>query len=74
MFNDLLVAAGLSGSVIALMGGCPLEVRLWIFKIPRDKSWEWPEIKLWNNFVEMQSHFIQESNCHSMWDNTGEKI
>ena len=28
--------------------------------------------EVWNNFIEMQKHFIQESNCHSMWDTTGE--
>ena len=27
----------LSGNVVVFMGGRPLEGRLWIFKIPRDK-------------------------------------
>ena len=44
-YNDLFVAQNLYGNVIALMGDLPLEGRLWTFKIPRDKSWAWTEVK-----------------------------
>ena len=30
-------------------------------------------MKLWNNSIEMQTHFTQESNRHSVWDTTGGK-
>ena len=36
-YNDFFVAQNLSGNVITFMGDRPLEGRLWIFKIPRDK-------------------------------------
>ena len=60
LFNDLFVTPGLSGIVIALMGNRPFEGRLWIFKILRDKPWEWREVKLFNRSIEMQTNFIQE--------------
>ena len=72
LFNDFFVAARLSGSVISFMGDCPLEVRLWLFKMPHDKPWVWPEVNFCNNSIEMQTHLIQDSNCYSMWDTTGE--
>ena len=34
----------LSGSIIAFMGDSPLEGRLWLFKIPRENPWAWPEL------------------------------
>ena len=43
----------------------------WVFKIPRDRIWAWMEIKLLSNSIEMQTYFIQEGNCHAMWDTTG---
>ena len=73
MFNGFFVAPGLSGSVIELMGDRPLEGTPWVLKIPCDKPWARPEVKLWNNSIEIQTHFIQESNIHSMWDTTGDK-
>ena len=57
-YNVLFVAQNPSGNVIAFMGDRPLESRPWIFKIPWDKPWAWPEIKL-SNPIEMQTHFIQ---------------
>ena len=51
----------------------PLEGRLWIFKIPWDKPWAWPEINFLSNPIEMQTHFSQEENRHAMWNNTGMK-
>ena len=54
------------------MGYCPLEGRPWVFKIPRDKPWLWPEIKFLSNSIEMQTHFSQEGNWHTMWDTTGD--
>ena len=59
-YNNLFVAQTLSGNVIAFMGGRTLKVRPWIFKIPRDKPWAWPEIKFLSNPIEMQTHFSQE--------------
>ena len=44
-YNDLFVAQNFSGNVIEFMGGRPLEGRPWVFKIPREKPWSWPEIK-----------------------------
>ena len=70
--NDFFVASGFSGSVIAFMGNCSLESMQWVLKIPRDNPWKYPEVNLWNNSIEIQTHFIQESNYHSMWDTTGE--
>ena len=29
-------------------------------------------MKFWNNSIEMQTNFIQESNRHYTWDTTGE--
>ena len=48
-YNDLFVAQNISGNVISFMGDRPLEGRLWMFKIPRDKPWEWPEVKFMSN-------------------------
>ena len=48
-----------------------MEGRLWGFKIPQYKSWTWPEIKFLRNCIKIQTHFIQEGNCHNMWDTTG---
>ena len=50
-----------------------MEGRPWIFKIPRDKPWTWPEIKFLRNPIEMQTHFSQEENRPDMWDTTGMK-
>ena len=66
------VSPGLSDSVIAFMRDYPLEGRLWLFKITCDKPWAWPEVNFWKNSIEMQKHFIKESNCHFVWDTTGE--
>ena len=44
-YNDLFVTPNLSVNVITFMGDRPLEGRPWVFKIPRDKPWAWPEIK-----------------------------
>ena len=52
-YNNFFVAQNLSNSVIAFMGDLPLEGRPWIFKIPRDKPWAWPEIKFLSNPIEM---------------------
>ena len=41
------------------------------FKIPRNKLWAWSEVKIWNNSIEIQKHFVNESNHHSVWDATG---
>ena len=59
-YNNLFVAQNLSGKVIAFMGGHPLEGSPWVFKIPWDKSWVWPEIKLLRDPIETQTHFSQE--------------
>ena len=48
-YNDVFVAQNLSGNVIAFMGDRPLEFRPWVFKIPRDKTWAWPEVKFLSN-------------------------
>ena len=69
-YNNFSVAQNLSGNVISFMGDRPLEGRPWIFKIPRDKPWAWPEIKFLSNPIEMQTHLIQEENHHAMWDTT----
>ena len=70
-YNDLFVAANISRNVIAFMGYSPLEMRPWVFNIPRDKSLAWPEIKFLRNSIMMQTHFSQEGNCHAMWETTG---
>ena len=70
-YNDLFVAQNIPGDFIAFMGDSPLEGRPWIFKIPRDKPWAWPEVKFLSNPIEMQTHFSQEENRHAMWDTTG---
>ena len=70
-YNDLFVSQNLSGNVIAFMGDFPLQERTWLFKIPRDNPWAWPEVKLLINPIEMQTHSSQEENRHSMWDTTG---
>ena len=67
-YNNLFVAQNISGNVIAFMGDRPLEGRPWIFKIPQDKTWAWPEVKCLSNPIEMQTHFSQEENRHAMWD------
>ena len=54
------------------MGDQPLEGRPWVFKIPRDNPWAWPEVKFWSNSIDMQTHFSQEENNHYMWDTTAE--
>ena len=54
-------------------GGRPLEGRLWIFNLPRDKPWARPGVKFLRNPIEIQTHFSQEENCHAMWDTTGMK-
>ena len=59
-YNNVFVAQNISGNVIAFMGDRPLEGRLWIFKIPRDKPWAWPEIKFLSNPIGMQTYFSQE--------------
>ena len=66
-YNNVFVAQNISGNVISFMGDHPLEGRPWIFKIQRDKSWAWPEVKLLSNPIEMQTYFILEENCHSMF-------
>ena len=48
-YNDLFVAQNISGNVIAFMGDHSLEGRPWIFKIPGDNPWAWPEVKLLSN-------------------------
>ena len=48
-YNYLFVAQNLSVNVIDFIGDRPLEGRPWIFKIPRDKPWAWPEIKFLSN-------------------------
>ena len=53
------------------MGDIPLERRSWVFKIPRDKPYAWPDIKFLSNSIEIQTHFSQEGNRHAMWDTTG---
>ena len=67
-YNNLFVAQNLSGNVIDFMGDRPLEGRPWIFKIPRDNPWAWPEVKLLSNPIEMQTYFSQEENHHAMWE------
>ena len=62
LFNDLFFAPGISDSVIAFMGNSPLEGRQWAFKIPREKTWVLPEVKFCKNSIEIQTHFIQDSN------------
>ena len=59
-YKDVFVAQNLSGNVIVFIGDRPLEGRPWILKIPRDKPWAWPEVKLLSNPIEMQTHFSQE--------------
>ena len=49
-----------------------MEGRPWVFKTPCDKPLALPEVKFCNRCIEIQTHFIKESNCHSMWDTTGE--
>ena len=49
-----------------------MEGRPWVFKIPRDKPWAWPEVKFLSNSIEMKTHFRQEANHNFMWDTTGE--
>ena len=58
-YNDFFVAQNISVNVIAFMGDRPLEGRLWVFKIPREKPWVCPEIKILSNPIEMQTHLIQ---------------
>ena len=70
-YNNLFVAQNLSGNLIAFLWDRPLEGRPWIFNIPWDKPWEWPEVKFLSNPNEMQTHFSQEENRHVMWDTTG---
>ena len=72
-YNNLFVAQNILGNVIKFMGNCPLEGRLLVFKIPRDKPRVWADIKLLSNSIGMQTHFSQEGNIHSMWDTTSKK-
>ena len=69
-YKNCFVAQNISVNVILFMGDCPLEGRPWVSKIPQDKPWAWPEIKLPRNAIEMQTHFSQEGNRHFMWDTT----
>ena len=62
-YSDFFIAQNIPGNVIGFIGDPPLEGRTWIFKIPRDKPWACPEIKLLRNPS-------QEKNCHDMWDIT----
>ena len=48
-----------------------MEGRLWIFRIPWDKPWAWPEIIFLSNPIEMQTNFSKEENHHAIWDTTG---
>ena len=56
--------------MIAFMGDRPLEGKPWVFNIPQDKPWLWPEIKFLSNSIEIQKHFSQEGNRYFMWDIT----
>ena len=58
--GGLFVAPGLSSSVIEFMGDLPLEGSPRVFKIPGDKSWTWPELKFWNDYIEVTTHFIKD--------------
>ena len=58
-YNDFFVAKNLPRNVIAFIGDRPLEGRPWIFKIPRENPWAWPEVKLSSNPIELQTHFSQ---------------
>ena len=58
-YNNLFVAPNLSGNVIAFMGDCLLEGRMWVLKIKCDKPWAWPDVKFLSNSIDMQTHFIQ---------------
>ena len=49
------------------MGDHPLERRPWIFKIPWDKLWAWPEVEFLSNPIEMQTHFSQEEDFYAMY-------
>ena len=71
--NNLFVDQNVSGNVIAFLGGRPLEGRLSIFNISRDKPWEWTDKKILGNPIEMQTHFRQEEKLHDIWDSTGKK-
>ena len=70
-YNGLFVAPNISSSVIAFIGNNPFEGRPWVFKILQYKPWAWPDIKFLSNSIGMQTHFIQEGNCHAMWDTIG---
>ena len=70
-YNNMFVAQNLYGNVIDFVGDRTLELRLWIFKIPQDKPWAWPEIKLLSNTIKMRTHFSKEENRHAMWYTTG---
>ena len=48
-YNDLFASPNPSTNVIAFVGDSPLERRPWVSKIPQEKSWAWPEIKLLRN-------------------------
>ena len=72
-YNDFFVAQNLSDKCFCFHGDLPLKGRTWIFKIPREKPWVWPEVKLLINPIETQTTFSQEENRHAMWDTTGTK-
>ena len=67
-YKNLFFAQNISGNVIVFIGDLPLEGGNWIFKIPRDKPWAWPEVKCFRNPIEMKTYFSQEENRHSMSD------
>ena len=73
-YNDMFATNNLSGSVIGFMGDRPLAGRPWVFKIPRDKPWAWPEVECVENAIEMQGHFGQEGNKNTLWDTSGEQM
>ena len=72
-YNNLFVAHNISGDFIAFMWYHTLEGRPWIFKIPWDKPWAWPEIKFLRKTIEIKRHFSQEEKRHAMWDTAGMK-
>ena len=70
-YNDMFANNNLNSSVIGFMGDRPLSGRLWVFNIPRDKPWVWPEVEYVNNSIEIQGHFGQEGNNNILWDTEG---
>ena len=70
-YNEMFHTKYITGSVVGFMGYMPLVGRPWVFQIPRDKPWAWPEVEYVNNAIEMQGHFGQEGNNNTLWDMTG---